>query len=409
MPHERPRIIADKIAKSLKWSPAVGVYGLRQVGKTTLVKHLIDDLRGEYVTLDNESLLEASRLAPVAFCDKSHALCIDEAQKAPWLFPCIKDRIGTRRKPSRFLLTGSVRFTLRAEIREALTGRIVLHELLPFTLGEAAGRGMSGFLATYLAHGNPPSQVKVSKATPAEILRYLRSGGLPIPCFTRDVARQQEWFRGYFETMILRDVPLVDPALKNLGFRQGTAFLRQLAIQQGREVNLSQLAAASTLRLPKAIRLLRALETLALIDLIPPEIHAAKSSRKLRIEWKDVALWHHFAGVPGQLLSHDPTAIGVLIAHEFRAQISLMEQVPSWTYYRTRDGADIPWILRSSNKILAACFINTESVGRDDLRAIRGFLKREPKALGVVFLTEKAPAISLGERLWMMPYTAVLS
>lgn len=50
---------------------------------------------------------------------------LDEAQKAPTLFPAIKHAVDQRRKPGQFLLSGSANFLLLKRVSESLAGRSV--------------------------------------------------------------------------------------------------------------------------------------------------------------------------------------------------------------------------------------------------------------------------------------------
>src|SRR3990167_2577662 len=98
MPHERIRRVEPLVSALLKWSPVVGVYGLRQSGKTVLTKKITALLGGEFESFDHQLALSSSEDNPEAFLSRSKLLCIDEAQKAPWIFPAIKHIVGTRRK-----------------------------------------------------------------------------------------------------------------------------------------------------------------------------------------------------------------------------------------------------------------------------------------------------------------------
>lgn len=421
MPHKRIRHLESMISANLKWSPAVGLFGLRQVGKTTLVQNIQAQMGGQYETFDREAVLEASRETPIEFCRRRGLLCLDEAQKGPWIFPAIKDLIGTHRKPGQFLLTGSIRFTLKKEIREALTGRIILHELLPFSVAEARALPASSFLQTGFdvattlnsqqekpQPANFEALTKQKNRIPStQIHHHLSRGGLPIPCFSRDSTKRTAWWEGYFETLLTRDVVLVDSALSRVSYRQGISFLRQLALMQGQEKQLSELAAKSSLNMGLARRLFDALEALSLIDLIPPEVHAKKSTRKLKVEWKDIGLWNHLAGVPPHVLHRDHTAISLALSQEFRSQLSLMAKPVQWSFYKSRDGATIPWIFRLGKAALAINYISVETPRADDYRQLKKFLLKEPQGIGLVLGTEQAPIVPLGERLWLMPYTMV--
>lgn len=414
MPHARKRFLQDWIADSLTWSPMVGVYGLRQVGKSTLVKDLVRQNSGEYESLDRAAVLDASQQTPELFCKRSKLLCLDEVQKAPWLFPVMKDLVGTKRKPGQFLLTGSVRFTLKKEIREALTGRILLHELLPFNLAEAHGKKISLFLQnTFTALKSTTKSNadfgKVFGKTPrfssSQIAHHAKTGGMPIPCFTRDTQKRSQWFESYFETLLSRDLPLVDSSLTAIPYREGISFLRQLSLMQGREIEYSSLSANTSLRSPIIKKIVQALLELSLIDLIPSEHAAKKSVKKLRIEWKDVGLWNHFVGIPDHLLDRDSQLRKVMIAQELRSQINQITPQVLWNFYKNRDGATIPWILHQGQSTIAITHVSVESPKPYDYRALKNFIAKKPNRLGIVIGAEKSPILPLAERIWLVPYT----
>jgi hypothetical protein len=116
---------------------------MRQSGKTTLLRQLA----GEYLTLDSPEVAAAFNKGEWNSLDTPHLpLVIDEAQLCPSLFPQLKIRADESQKPGRFLLTGSVRFLSRNQIRESLTGRTSLLELLPMTLAEIHQRPLHNIL-----------------------------------------------------------------------------------------------------------------------------------------------------------------------------------------------------------------------------------------------------------------------
>src|SRR5687768_3130424 len=135
MPHERKRYLSAGIGHALSYSPLVGIIGQRQVGKTTL----LEAFSSEYTTFDRAAVLEQARADADLFLQgRKPPFGIDEAQLCPPLFPALKERVRTHKHKGQFILSGSVRFTSKADIRESLTGRIVSLELLPFTMAEAA-------------------------------------------------------------------------------------------------------------------------------------------------------------------------------------------------------------------------------------------------------------------------------
>lgn len=61
-----PRFSAERVSVALKDTPVVMVIGPRQCGKTTLVRQFVNHNR-IYITLDDDTALEAARSDPIGF------------------------------------------------------------------------------------------------------------------------------------------------------------------------------------------------------------------------------------------------------------------------------------------------------------------------------------------------------
>lgn len=240
------------------------------------------------------------------------------------------------------------------------------------------------------------------------VSRYLTMGGMPIPCFSRDPLRRKQWYESYFETLITRDLVLVDESLVDVGIPRGLSFLRALALMQGLELNTSMLAHASALSLAKAKKMVSALVALCLIDLIVPETHARKSQKKVRVEWKDVGLWNYFCQVPSDRLRDSPAALDLILSQELRFQIGLLDKATTWTYYKSHNGARVPWIFRQGHRTLVIISSASETPGPYQYRALKQFVDREPGALGIILGPEKTTFIELDKNILLLPFTVVL-
>src|SRR5512139_1460142 len=120
------RTLEPVVLTTTKQFPVVLLTGSRQVGKTTLLKHLSAEQRA-YVTLDDPLVLSLARTDPALFMQRfPPPVLIDEIQYAPELLPYIKmsaDRLG---EPGLFWLIGSQQFHLMKGVSESLAGRVAV-------------------------------------------------------------------------------------------------------------------------------------------------------------------------------------------------------------------------------------------------------------------------------------------
>lgn len=416
MAHLRERWLKKQLLTELNWSPVVGIFGLRQVGKTTLVKEITALYNGEIETFDREITKQSAQANPVAFCTRAHLLTIDEVQRVPKVFFAIKEIIGTQRKARQFLLTGSIRFTLKKEVQEALTGRILLNELLPFNPAEIKKITQSSFLkSAFEAALKPESTRKIfanilqkssQRLTKHDLDLFQFRGGLPLSCFTRDDRVRKKWFDDYFETLLSRDLPLTDEALASITIRQGLQMLQNLALHQGKEISISDLADSGSIRLLLAKKFLRALELLCLIEPIFPIKKARTSTRKPRYEWKDIGLWNHISSGLFTGLEHEIT-LRLALSQEFRSQLAFESKMVQCNFYKTHNLSTIPWIFKKGEQVVCMITVLTESPRPYDYRALRQFIEKEKKAIGIVLSTRNSNVVQLCPRIWMMPYHCV--
>lgn len=116
------------------------VTGMRQVGKSTMLRRMMGDRR--YVNLDRYQALDLARQAPDAFFKQYPLpLLIDEFQRATDLGLELKSILDEIDERGLVWLTGSQKLGLRKGGAEALSGRVASFELLPFSLYELQGKG----------------------------------------------------------------------------------------------------------------------------------------------------------------------------------------------------------------------------------------------------------------------------
>ncbi|MBS3908044.1 MAG: ATP-binding protein [Actinobacteria bacterium] len=103
---------------------------------------------------------------------------IDEIQRMPSLFPLLRALVDQKRAGGRFLILGSASPALIKQASESLAGRIIYHELTPFTMEETGYDSIQklwlrgGYPESYLAHFNTKKRLIKSPKV------FIRDSGL---------------------------------------------------------------------------------------------------------------------------------------------------------------------------------------------------------------------------------------
>ncbi len=232
MAHTRQRQLDGIFEKLIGFSPIVGIFGHRQVGKTTYLSGKVK----KYVTLDDEDTLKTLQQGPLEYLRKLGPLpaAIDECQIEPRLFPALKEWVRTHKRPGQFVLSGSVRFTSRRAIRESLAGRLVAIELLPLILSELEETPLPDLLPQLLSAKSFTENTLTEFPSPSEVRprhqtlkKYLENGGLPGICFVRSARLRRELLIDLHRLILDRDLRLIHSTKLSLETLQ--RFHRELA------------------------------------------------------------------------------------------------------------------------------------------------------------------------------------
>ncbi len=225
------RTLEPLLLRAAREFPAVVLTGPRQSGKTTLLKHVLGDVR--YVSLeppDVRGLAAADPRGFVAYYEPP--VIFDEVQYAPELLPYVKERIdANRHQVGQYFLTGSQNLALVERVTESLAGRAAVLRLLPLSLRELRGEPDATFPWENDRALPPPG-------APGDAWAAFLRGGYP------EIASSSErdprlWLASYVQTYLERDVR----ALRQVGdLTQFQVFLRALAARSAQLLSLTDLA-----------------------------------------------------------------------------------------------------------------------------------------------------------------------
>jgi uncharacterized protein len=326
------RALHTKMGRFIKEFPAIAVLGPRQVGKTTLVKQLAKTLSKPNLYLDLELSSDLSRLTRDAesFLESYLESCviIDEIQRKPDLFPLLRSLIDQKRKPARYIITGSSSPDLLKGASESLAGRIVYFYLHPIGLHEL------------------PEKIPIQK-------HWLR-GGFPEPLLMRTNSLAQGWLDSFITTYIEKDLPQL------FDVRFSTSIMRKLwgmlAHLQGSILNAEKLGSSLDITGTTVKRYLDYLEGAFIIHRLPP-FYANIGKRLIKtpkIYINDSGLLHHLLRIESEkeLIGH-PSAgeswEGYVISQIMYAKKSRTDLY----YYRTQAGAECDLVLAHGHIVIA--------------------------------------------------------
>ncbi len=195
----RPRIVDAELNELLADLPAVSIEGPRGVGKTETARQRAAT-RHE---LDRPGAYDLIQADPDRLVRGAEPILIDEWQRYPHAWDLVRRAVDARRRPGRFILTGSASDDVPGTHSGA--GRIVTVRMRPLSLAERGVDTPSVSLAELLTGSRPP----VEGHTAVTLDRYVEeivAGGFPGMHGGSGRARRAE-LDGYIARIVDRELP----------------------------------------------------------------------------------------------------------------------------------------------------------------------------------------------------------
>ncbi len=320
------RYFETSIKDAIKHFPVVAITGPRQCGKSTLAKHILNDIK-DVIYLDLERPSDLARLNdPEWFLtsQKEKLICIDEIQRKPDLFPTIRSLVDEWDRNSCFLILGSASGELLKQSSESLAGRIVYKDLTPFLWEEIN------------SHYSLES--------------YIYKGGFPRSLFA-DNMNSFMWRESFITTFLEKDL-LQWNGFSTLTMRR---LWQMLANLNGQTVNFSSLASSLGVSSPTVRNYIELLAGTFMVEIVPPFINntGKRLVKAPKVYLKD-------SGITSALLHLE--SFEAISGHPIFG--SLWEQIvlsnfqgiyptAEFFFYRTSNGAEIDFVMVYKGKTYA--------------------------------------------------------
>jgi predicted AAA+ superfamily ATPase len=326
------RTITPELESLAAQFPVITILGPRQSGKTTLARAVFPG--HEYVNLESPPLRLAAQRDAVGFF-KAHPppVIIDEVQHVPELLSHVQVLADARKRKGgkgEFILTGSHQPRLSAGIAQSLAGRTGLLRLLPFSIDELGGAGVTLGRDEYLQRGFMPG-IHADGITP------------------------EAFYRSYFQTYVMRHVrQLVNVANQ----RTFETFVRLLAGRVGQVVNLHSLAGDAGVSSTTLAAWLSVLEASFIVVRLPCYFNnfgkRLVKAPKIYFTEPGLAAWLLGIETPAQV-ARDPLLGGLfenmVVIEALKARLNAGRE-PELYYYRDQRGLEVDLLAHKGRRLM---------------------------------------------------------
>lgn len=403
------RLIEANIQELGSHFPVVVLTGARQVGKSTLLKHLLP--QAHHITFDPVIDVGNARKNPELFLDHlQKPVILDEIQYAPELLPVIKRRIVEHSTPGQYWITGSQNLGFLKNVSEILADSAALLSLYPMTLSERYGDA-STWINHFIKH--PKEFLKQSISHIASdnnqtLSSFLWRGGYP-GLIELNEDRQSDVLNSYLQTYFERDIRLLNDISDLQEFARFLQLSANLTAQEilfahlGREIGISPQMAQRWLTILK--------NTYQWIEL---PAFSGNTLKRLSLRNKgyflDTGMATHLMHIstPKALLGHPKLGplFETYVVNDILRQLSLLSKKPTVYHWRSHGGAELDLLLEMDNMYYPIEIKCKTRPASSDIRGIQAFKETYPDlqiapALVICAVNE---VTSLGKGCYAIPF-----
>ncbi len=377
----RPRVLETRLLGSVSRNKVRFLFGARQTGKSSLLRHALPRERTRVYDLADASLRLRFEADPAALSREIRALpkaienvVLDEIQKVPALLDEIQTLHDAAPRARQYFLTGSSARRLRARATNLLPGRSHTMHIHPVCAWEFAQ-------AAALAIGAPRGWAPPPGGFPRPRLeRLLQLGSLPgILAEPRATAAAtlETYAQVYLEEEIRREA-----LVREIG--PFVVFLRLAATEAGGQINLRKLSQESGVPASTLSTYYQVLVDTFIGTFV--EAYAHRSRKRLlttpRFLFLDVGVRNGAAGrsLDARISGDDGgRLLEQWVGQELIARASYLGRPHRVSFWRTTTGAEVDYVWESAREDIPIEVKWTERPRPEDARHLETFLDEHPK------------------------------
>lgn len=361
------RQIESTIINISKSFPVLLLTGPRQVGKTTLLKHLAGKER-TFVTLDAPDVRMLAKTDPRLFFQTyKPPILIDEIQYAPELLPFIKIMVDESHNKGDFWLTGSQVFRSMKNVSESLAGRIAIITLNSFSYAEINGYNSDCFENDIEILKTRQDQRENSDIK--ELFKQIQVGGMPT--LNTSKVDWEIYFNSYLQTYIERDIRDLTQVGDEMAFYK---FMVSAAARTAQIVNLSELSRDSGISIPTAKQWLSVLVSSGIVYLLKPYYNNSlkRLTKTEKLYFMDTGLCAYLTKWKNSEVLESGAASGAffetwVVTEIIKSFINQGKEPPLY-YYRDKDMVEIDLMIWRDNKIFPIEIKKSANPGKESVK-----------------------------------------
>ncbi|OIP85088.1 hypothetical protein AUK04_01625 [Candidatus Roizmanbacteria bacterium CG2_30_33_16] len=347
------RIIETEILPFINRREVISLLGSRQSGKTTLLKHLQENLikknkKIAYITFENKQSLQLFNDLEefMAFYQNYDILIIDEFHYAKEGGQKLKFLYDTTDK--KFLISGSSSLELTFQTGKYMVGRMVTFKLSPFSFEEFLLATNESLFNVYSLN-KPLSQI-IKYHLMKNFETYLIYGGYPAVVLTKSKTEKEKILEGIIENYLLRDIK---DLLTLITEDELILLTKLLATQIGNLINYNELSTLSRLPYKQLLKHLEILKKTYIVDLVRPYSTNKRTElvKNPKVYFFDLGFRNYLLG---DFRSFDKRQdIGALVENYIFTKLSSNQKITTRiNFWRTKSGAEVDFIIEKQGNII---------------------------------------------------------